>query len=80
MSEFTVEQLISAIRNADDLSDLKRMVGASEKEWGESSKRLAEIDRIGKKYGYDTDAMPWPDAERYKSLTAEQDAFESQYA
>lgn len=74
------ELLVNAIRSSESLVDLKHMVGASQEDWDESSNRIAEIDAIGSKYGYDIDVMPWEIAERYKSLTAEQKAFESQYA
>lgn len=79
MCTFTVEQLTNAIRTADSLSELKRMVGPTEAQNEQSSKRIAEIDSIGEQYGYNTETMPWHVAERYKRLMAEQDAFEGEY-
>ncbi|OEE38323.1 hypothetical protein A1QO_02790 [Vibrio genomosp. F10 str. ZF-129] len=79
MKTFTAEELISAIRSADSLAELKRMVGTTNDLVKQSSDRIAEIDRINDQHGYDIDTMPWQVSERYKTLQAEQDAFESVY-
>lgn len=77
MKNFTVDSLVKAIRDADDLGDLKRLVGASEQEIERSAQRIAEIDRLWDKYGTD---MPYHVEIRYKALMQEQDVFESNFA
>lgn len=73
--EFTVETLLAAIRGADSLEELQRMVGPSEDESRKNVERLAKIDSFFEQYGaYDDN---WP--EQAKELLAEQGRFESAY-
>ena len=72
---FTVDQLLDAIRGADSLEDLKRMVGPSDQESQKSMERLAKLDAYFEKYGdYGDD---WP--EHAKRLMEEQNQFENDF-
>ena len=73
--EHTVDSLLAAIRGADSLEELQRMVGPSEDESRKNVERLAKIDSFFVQYGaYDEN---WP--EHAKDLLAEQGRFESAY-
>lgn len=60
MKEFTVGQLVSAIRYSDDLDDLKRMVGVDKSSSVKSSSRIAKSGKL------------WEPPEKYAQLNAEQ--------
>lgn len=79
MNDFTAEQLINAIHSADSLEELKRMVGAPQKEIDASAKRIEELDRLFEKYEGDINAMPSHVYARYEKIMNEQDSFESNY-
>jgi hypothetical protein len=82
MKNFTVEQLINAIRSADDLGELKRMVGADNNASELSSKRITEIDRLWDRYyanAANESDIPIHIKEKYEQLNAEQSAFEAEY-
>lgn len=82
MPQFTVDQLVNAIRNAESLADLQRLVGPSEEESEAARKRLAQMESL-------TDACKWSETcpdnqahaarERYKRIECEQRSFENQY-
>lgn len=46
MTDLTVEQLIAAIRDAETLVELKRMVGPSEWQNEQAGKRVERIDEL----------------------------------
>ncbi|WON78053.1 hypothetical protein [Serratia sp. UGAL515B_01] len=73
--EYTVEQLLSAIRGAESLEELQRMIGPSEEDSQANVARLAKLDRFFEQYGAYSES--WP--EHAKSLLAEQNRFESAY-
>ncbi len=83
-TEFTAPYLIDAIREADSLEELQRMVGASDSEHDKAQKRLDEIDRIWERSQKDNwpaneELWPYPFGERYKRLIDEQTEFENKY-
>ncbi|WP_148612338.1 hypothetical protein [Aeromonas sobria] len=73
--EHTVDSLLAAIRGADSLEELQRMVGPGEEESRKNVERLAKIDGFFEKYGAQDEN--WP--EHAKDLLAEQGRFESAY-
>lgn len=82
MENFTVESLINAIRSADDLSELKRMVGADETMQNLAASRIAEIDKLWDRYYANAESesdIPAHIKDKYERLNAEQSAFEAQY-
>lgn len=74
--EYTVEQLLTAIRGAGSLDELRRMVGPSEEDSKKSAERLAQLDRYFEQFGAFDDGI-WP--ERAKALWDEQERYESVY-
>jgi hypothetical protein len=60
MKEFTAGQLLSAIRDSDDLDDLKRMVGVDKSNSVKSSSCIAKSGKL------------WESPEKYEQLNAEQ--------
>ena len=82
MGNLTAEQLVNVIRNADDLSELKRLVGADDNAKGQASMRIAEIDRLWDRYyanAASESEVPAHIREKYDQLNAEQSAFEAEY-
>lgn len=84
MSEFTAEQLIDAIREADTLEELQRMVGATEYQERLNRQRLAKIDELWERsqkenWPANIDLWPYPFGERYKQLNQDQAEFENKY-
>ncbi|EGH9360803.1 hypothetical protein IFG57_003965 [Salmonella enterica] len=77
--EFTVEQLLKAIRSADNLDELKRLVGASEDEEAEFSRMLREHETIGDKYNWNVDLMPPHIRDKFERLNTDINTFESCY-
>lgn len=82
-ANFTVDELIEAIRNATDLADLKHMVGPTVGDDERAVQRLEQIDaiwtRCEKHYGSDTALWPSHDKEIYDRLMKEQGDYESRY-
>ena len=72
---FTNEQLLDAIRGADNLEKLQRMVGPSEEESQRNTLRNRTLDSYYEQFG--DDHNEWPDYA--KSLLIEQGQFERQY-
>ncbi|HHP5493887.1 TPA: hypothetical protein ACSCYS_004294 [Aeromonas veronii] len=72
--EFTVEQLLKAIRDADSLADLKKMVGPAKDAQEESAARLAALDRCYEQYG--AYGEHWP--EHAKKLWDAQELYEQE--
>ena len=82
MENLTVESLINAIRSADDLSELKRMVGADATMQNLASSRIAEIDKLWDRYYANAASesdIPAHIKDKYERLNAEQSAIESQH-
>lgn len=82
MENFTVERLINAIRSADDLAELKRMVGADDSEQNLAASRITEIDKLWDRYFANAKSeseIPAHIKEKYERLNAEQAAFEAEY-
>ena len=73
--EFTVEQLIRAIRNASSLEDLKKLVGPGEDAQQANAARLATLDRYYEQYG--AYGEHWP--EHAKKLWDEQEMYEQEH-
>ena len=85
MENFTVEELVTAIQEADSLDELKRMVGASEEETRSAECRIQSLDALllqARKNGWGTDVRLWPEFERdkFNRLNKKQIAFENRYA
>lgn len=82
--EWTTEQWVEAIRNADSLKELQYMVGPPEDENELARQRLERLDgaldRAYKQYGYDRNTWPWHTRSYVESLEKEQNAFESKWA
>jgi len=80
---WTAEHWKEAIRDADSLNELKRLVGPADDDNEAARLRLEAMHliwlRCKDKYGFDRSAWPWVDRENYERLQAEQDAFESDY-
>jgi hypothetical protein len=74
----TLEKLLDAIRAADSLDELKRLIGPSENEKSEAEIRQGQIDAIWAKCG-SFSAMDRGTQARYDRLMAEQNEFESRY-
>ncbi|MET4696921.1 hypothetical protein [Endozoicomonas lisbonensis] len=84
MTTMTANYLIEAIREAESLEELQRMVGPSENDETLNRQRLAKIDQLWEKsqkenWPSSIDLWPYPYGERYKQLNAEQAEFESRY-
>jgi len=80
---WTAEQWKQAIRETDNLNELKHLVGPSDDANEAARIRCERIDRIWlrckDRYGFNRNDWPWQERETYEQLMAEQDAFESQY-
>ncbi|PHV10896.1 hypothetical protein [Chitinimonas sp. BJB300] len=76
---FTVDQLLTAIRKAESLDELKYMVGPSDENEALSGQRLARIDRLFNSYGSDMSTWPWHARDTYERLNNEQRDFENTY-
>ena len=72
----TVNDLISAIRGADDLSEMKRFIGPSEEEKEQQKCRIIEIYEILNNYSI---GMPYDVLTKLKALNAEKKDFELTY-
>ncbi|MFT7007109.1 MAG: hypothetical protein ACJAXJ_001622 [Colwellia sp.] len=82
MNKFSVNQLIEAIHLANNLIELKRMVGPSESELDISNKRLAKIETLFvKHYKFAVNEFHVPRAIRieYRQLIKEQSDYEAVY-
>ncbi|MBK4302992.1 hypothetical protein JZM28_17610 [Enterobacter hormaechei] len=77
--EFTVEQLMNAIRSADSLEELKRLVGASDEEEAEFTRMLREQESIGDKYNWNVDSMPPHIRDKFVLLGSQINLFEANY-
>ena len=80
----TYDELADAIRNATDLSELKRLVGPSAEEKQASRDRLARLDALApscefEKFDCQCTAEERAARERYKNVEHEQAQFESTY-
>ena len=75
----TAEQLIEAIRQADSLTPLKRLVGPSEQVRVTYEQRLERIEALYEQYGLELLDWPADMLEEYNQLVDEQDKFERQY-
>lgn len=81
----TSEQLIKAIRKADNLEDLKRMVGPDQNEQAASDQRIQRMDKLWYKHNSDPQTLlpvkHWPsvDQEEYIHLRLQQTEFENLY-
>jgi hypothetical protein len=73
-----IEELISAIRNADGLDELQRMVGPTEIKNAMARRRLGMIEAIWEKAG-SFENMELHQRDRYDSLMADQTEFENKY-
>ncbi len=73
-----IKQLKDAIRKSKNLSDLKRLVGPSEKEEQAAMERLSMMEVIWDKYG-SFDVMPTRVIEQYNRLQKKQNEFENLY-
>lgn len=75
MSNLTAEQLIAAIRDADTLVELKRLVGPSEEDNERARLRSERMDQLwGRK-----DKLSYLEEEVLVELEAEQDRFEREW-
>lgn len=80
---WTASQWIAVIRDADSLTELKKLAGPSDEANEDARLRLEAMDRLWlsckDKYGFNR--RDWPDGARemYERLQAEQDEFEAQY-
>lgn len=78
-NEFTVDQLVRAIRSADTLKELKVMVGPTPEQNEAARSRMEEMDRIWENHGSDMGAWPWSALRRHERLVEEQDEFEAEF-
>lgn len=76
--DITLEALADAVRNADSLTEVRRLVGPSALEEAAARIRLDTMDSIWNKYG-DFDAMPPERLRCYNQLAAKQTLFENMY-
>jgi hypothetical protein len=82
-SEPSSDALVNAIRNAESLGELKRLIGPSQEEEQRSIERLAQIEAKWqanvKAHGEDPSKWPSQAWDGYNRLMAEQTEFENQY-
>ncbi len=80
----STEQLLLAIRKADSIEQLKRLIGPSEADKVEASIRLNHLDNLWAKaeqngWGYEPKNWPYPFNESYQRIHQEQTDYENQY-
>ena len=78
-SQLTAEYLMSCIRNAKDLGELRRIVGPTDDEIKQSKARLSAMDKIFENNGTDMHTWPWHALDSYKALERQQRIFENTY-
>lgn len=80
--QLSLESLMDAVRSADSLDELKRLIGPSMEEKEAATKRLAQLDAISEKCEWDS-MTPSAEAqnarERYKSVERIQTEYENKY-
>ena len=76
--DITLEALVEAIRDADSLSELKELIGPSDRQAEAVRQRLSAIDAIWDRHG-SFNAMPPGTLQRYNQLMEEQRVFENKY-
>ena len=82
MKNLTLDKLINAIRKAEDLKELKQLVGPSQAEIDKAEARMAEMDKLWEKYyldAEDQEAIPYQIRQKYDELNMQQSEFESQF-
>lgn len=84
MAELTLESLIAAVRNAEYLDDVKRLIGPSDDEKRMSERRIKNMDSLFERankegWGSDPARWPYPQNETYAAISAEQAHFENLY-
>lgn len=82
--EFSKEQLINKIRNANSLTELTRLVGPTQEENERARQRLEKIDRLDKKCEWGNKTGTISSAarqarEKRAQIMAEQTKFENKY-
>ena len=82
MTTMTAEELVDAIREADSLEELQRMVGASEHENELAKQRLEQLDALSPACKWDEmcpDYEAQQARERWDSIMKVQGEYESRY-
>lgn len=79
LNAVSLTQLITAIRNADSLEELQRLVGPSDEEEAQAKQRLSQIDTIWNRCNGDLSALNVFTKDRYDQLMLQQTEFENKY-
>lgn len=79
LQPFSVAVLVQAIRSANTLEELKRLVGPDSDDVQIAKKRVDAIEAIWASNGNNMQAWPPFVRERYDRLTAEQTAYENNH-
>jgi len=79
MNTITVSLLITAIRNAESLAELQRMVGPCDQEQEKAERRMSQIDNTWNSCNGDLDSLSAFTKLRYDQLMIEQNEFENKY-
>lgn len=79
ITKYTADELVHAIRDADDLNYLKYLVGASDFQGKKSQLRREELARLHDQYGYQESEMPDHIQVQVKAIESEEAKFESEY-
>lgn len=79
MNAISLSQLITAIRNAESLAELQRLVGPSEEEEARAKQRMSQIDAMWDRCNGDLSTLAVFTKERYDQLMLEQTEFENKY-
>lgn len=79
-----LKHLERAIRSANCLEDLKRMVGPSDEDEDMAVNRVKKLDAMWdraerSRWGYDPSRWPYPYNEEYQRVSQEQKDYENQY-
>lgn len=79
MNAITLSLLITAIRNAESLAELQRMVGPCDYEQEKAERRMSQIDNIWNSCNGDLSSLSAFTKLRYDQLLIEQNEFENKY-
>lgn len=80
--KLTLESRIASIREASDLTELKRLVGPSAEERAAAEQRLRQLDALSPACEWNSVCPSWAAREareRWNRVMAEQGAFENAY-
>jgi hypothetical protein len=74
-----LQELVSVIRNAETLEEVKRFVGPSEEEKEASRRRINRINILRKTHGLAFSSWPMDAINEFTALDSEQVMFEQMY-